>query len=189
LKRLAVNKFSKQGIGIEMNSCAGIEEDFGPGQDCRSVDRDAERIGWGNSREMLERPRWNARSNEIARGIGTWLLGRWRRSAACPAQMALIERIPLGPKQSLSLVEADGVRVLVATSADGSAVFFALSNSPSAAPALAGAVQSNTPQTKSFHQAGREKSAPLQSDRQALRRGAREVAIPHRLGFQGRISW
>jgi hypothetical protein len=40
--------------------------------------------------------------------------------------MALLERITLAPRQSLSLVEADGRRFLIATSADGAPAFYAL---------------------------------------------------------------
>jgi hypothetical protein len=41
----------------------------------------------------------------------------------------LLERITLAPRQSLALVEADGRRFLVATSAEGSPTFHALDES------------------------------------------------------------
>lgn len=63
-------------------------------------------------------------------GLTGWLLGRaldrFRRSGHKPARLALIERIALAPRQSLALVEAEGRRVLVATSADGPPVFYPL---------------------------------------------------------------
>ena len=65
----------------------------------------------------------------LHRGIAGWLMAWWRRSAARrlrPSRLSLIERIPLGPRQALSLVEADGTRLLIATSADSAPVFFAL---------------------------------------------------------------
>jgi len=72
----------------------------------------------------------------ILDGMTEGLLRFWRRSAARPARLALIERIPLGPKQSLLLVEADGVRLLVATSSDAAAAFFPLQGVTSSAPVL-----------------------------------------------------
>jgi len=41
-------------------------------------------------------------------------------------RLAVLERIPLAPRQSLTLVEAEGQRLLVATSAQGTATFFRL---------------------------------------------------------------
>ena len=38
----------------------------------------------------------------------------------------MLERIALAPRQSLSLVEAEGRRFLIATSAEGAPAFFAL---------------------------------------------------------------
>jgi flagellar biogenesis protein FliO len=44
-------------------------------------------------------------------------------------RLELLERIALAPRQSLALVEAEGRRFLVATSADGAPAFFALDGS------------------------------------------------------------
>jgi Flagellar biosynthesis protein, FliO len=41
-------------------------------------------------------------------------------------RLALVERITLAPRQSLALVEAEGRRILVATSADGASAFYPL---------------------------------------------------------------
>jgi hypothetical protein len=38
----------------------------------------------------------------------------------------LLERISLAPRQSLALIEAEGRRILVATSAEGGPAFYAL---------------------------------------------------------------
>jgi len=65
------------------------------------------------------------RSIENTQGL-VGLFRRWRASAVRPARMALLERITLGPRQALLLVEADGVRLLVATSADGAPAFYPL---------------------------------------------------------------
>lgn len=59
-------------------------------------------------------------------GLAGWLLGRLRRGPRREPRLALLERITLGPRQSLSLIEADGRRVLVATSAEGAPAFHAL---------------------------------------------------------------
>jgi len=40
----------------------------------------------------------------------------------------VLERITLAPRQSLSLIEAAGQRLLVATSADGTPAFYPISN-------------------------------------------------------------
>ena len=59
-------------------------------------------------------------------GLAGWLLGRLRRGVRIAPRLALMERITLGPRQSLALVEAEGRRFLVATSPEGAPAFFAL---------------------------------------------------------------
>jgi hypothetical protein len=51
---------------------------------------------------------------------------RLGRAQGAKPRMALVERITLGPRQNLALVEADGKRFLVATSAEGGPAFLAL---------------------------------------------------------------
>ena len=62
-----------------------------------------------------------------------WLLGRLmerlRGRARAQPRLALVERIALAPRQSLALVEAEGRRILVATSAGGEPAFYALDDS------------------------------------------------------------
>jgi len=48
-------------------------------------------------------------------------------------RLHLLERIALAPRQTLALVEADGRRLLVATSADGGSAFYPLDERPSGA--------------------------------------------------------
>ena len=60
--------------------------------------------------------------------------GENARPAARRAAAGLIERITLAPRQSLALVEAEGRRILVATSAEGGPAFYALENNERAAP-------------------------------------------------------
>ena len=59
-------------------------------------------------------------------GLAGWLLGKVRGSKAERPRLALIDRMTLGPKQSLALVEAEGRRILVATSAEGGPAFYPL---------------------------------------------------------------
>lgn len=59
-------------------------------------------------------------------GLAGWLMGRLRRSARPRPSLALLERITLAPRQSLTLVEAEGQRFLIATSAEGAPAFYAL---------------------------------------------------------------
>jgi hypothetical protein len=61
-----------------------------------------------------------------AGGVTGWLLGRLRVARQPRPRLELLERIALAPRQSLALVEAEGRRFLVATSADGGPAFYAL---------------------------------------------------------------
>jgi hypothetical protein len=90
------------------------------------------RIQVGNgSRESQTRE--NEAEAGAARAIGgwtRWLVDRLRSGPSRPPRLALIERIALAPRQSLSLVEADGRHFLVATSAEGGPAFFSLDPDP-----------------------------------------------------------
>jgi len=59
-------------------------------------------------------------------GWAGWVLQRLRKRRIAPPRLALVERIALAPRQSLALVEAEGRRILVATSAEGGPTFYAL---------------------------------------------------------------
>jgi len=59
-------------------------------------------------------------------GLAAWLLDRLRKSRRPQPRLALVERIALAPRQALSLVEAEGRRFLVATSAEGAPVLYPL---------------------------------------------------------------
>lgn len=63
-------------------------------------------------------------------GIVGWLIERWRGRQHHEPRLALVERISLGPRQSLALVEAEGRRILVATSAEGGPAFYPLDEKP-----------------------------------------------------------
>ena len=59
-------------------------------------------------------------------GLGAFLFERLSRRATKQPQLALIERINLAPRQTVALIEADGQRLLVATSPDGAPSFYPL---------------------------------------------------------------
>ncbi len=65
-------------------------------------------------------------------GLGAWLLDRLRGRRRPAPRLALLERISLAPRQSLALIEAEGRRILVATSAEGGPAFYALDGKPGA---------------------------------------------------------
>lgn len=54
------------------------------------------------------------------------VVGRMRHGRRTAPRLALVERITLAPRQSLALVEAEGRRILVATSAEGASAFYPL---------------------------------------------------------------
>ena len=74
-------------------------------------------------------PRDTNPAGKVVGGLAGWLLARIRRQSRPRPSLALLERITLAPRQSLSLVEADGRRFLIATSADGAPAFYALGDS------------------------------------------------------------
>jgi flagellar biogenesis protein FliO len=59
-------------------------------------------------------------------GLAAWLLGRLRSGSHPRPRLELLERITLAPRQSLALIEAEGRRLLVATSPEGAPAFYAL---------------------------------------------------------------
>lgn len=61
-----------------------------------------------------------------AGGVAGWLLGKLRARRRPEPRLELLERITLAPRQSLALVQAEGYRFLVATSAEGGPAFYAL---------------------------------------------------------------
>lgn len=66
-------------------------------------------------------------------GLGTWLVAKLRGRQQAPPRLALLERISLAPRQSLALIEAEGRRILVATSAEGGPAFYPLGENRDAA--------------------------------------------------------
>jgi len=56
-------------------------------------------------------------------GLVGWLLARLRRRPGTERRLVLVERITLGQRQTLSLVQADGRSILVANSSDGASFY------------------------------------------------------------------
>ena len=64
--------------------------------------------------------------SEPKAGLAGRLLG-WMRGDPKPRRsLVLVDRIPLAPRQSLALVEAEGHHILIATAADGAPAFYPL---------------------------------------------------------------
>jgi hypothetical protein len=59
-------------------------------------------------------------------GLAGWVLQRFASGTRRPPRLDVLERLTLAPRQSLALVEADGQRILVATSAEGTPCFYPL---------------------------------------------------------------
>lgn len=73
-------------------------------------------------------------------GVAGWLMARFSKRRRAEPRLALLERIALGPRQSLALIEAEGRRILVATSAEGGPAFYPLSESTKNAELTAGTI-------------------------------------------------
>lgn len=80
---------------------------------------------WSYLRANLDHPA-HRMGSRLGSGLAAWLLRRLHASDARPPQLSILARIALGPRQSLALVEAEGVHVLVGTSTDGPPSFFSL---------------------------------------------------------------
>lgn len=59
-------------------------------------------------------------------GLAGWLLSRFNGQPMPKKRLALLERITLGPRQGVALIEVDGRNVLIATGPDGSPAFYPL---------------------------------------------------------------
>jgi hypothetical protein len=77
----------------------------------------------------------NSPGSFLAKRLSSGLLGRflrgWQATAVRSARLALVARIELGARQTVALIEAEGQRLLVASSADGAASFFSLNGAES----------------------------------------------------------
>jgi flagellar biogenesis protein FliO len=79
-----------------------------------------------NRRKDMGEERETSHSAGLAQWLMKPLLKRLRGAGRPEPRLELLERIALAPHQSLALVEAEGRRFLVATSAEGGPAFYAL---------------------------------------------------------------
>jgi len=83
---------------------------------------------WNYLRANLDHPA-HRMGSRLGSGLAEWLFRRLHSTTAPAPQLSILARIALGPRQSLALVEAEGVHLLVGTSADGPPSFFSLRGS------------------------------------------------------------
>jgi flagellar biosynthesis protein FliO len=101
------------------------QENFGKRRtDYAPLDLEAD---WSYLRANLDHPA-HRMASKLGSGLAAWLSRRLHASASPAPQLSILARIALGPRQSLALVEAEGVHVLVGTSADGPPSFFSLAD-------------------------------------------------------------
>jgi len=81
-------------------------------------------MGLGAGQEAAREP--SSGPEQRIGGVAGWLIDKMRGRRRARPRLALVERITLAPRQSLALVEAEGRRILVATSAEGGPAFYAL---------------------------------------------------------------
>jgi Flagellar biosynthesis protein, FliO len=72
-------------------------------------------------------------------GLAGWLLRHFGATTRQKPRLAVLERVTLAPRQTLSMIEADGKRLLVATSPEGSAAFYPLDEPKTRTPPRPGA--------------------------------------------------
>jgi len=113
----------------------------------------------------------------LGRGLAGWLLRWWRNRAAPASRLMLLDRIAIGPRQALVLVEADGVRVLIATSPEGASTFLPLH------PAVTQALSLPQDQPSSLKATVDRDLGPMNKP------GKSEVRTSSRAGSQSRVSW
>ena len=59
-------------------------------------------------------------------GWAGWLMKRLRAGQRESPRLELLERITIGPRQTVALIEAEGHRLLIACAAEGAPVFYPL---------------------------------------------------------------
>jgi flagellar biogenesis protein FliO len=123
-------------------------------------------------------------SGTEAGGLAGWLLDKLRRGTRPQPRLALLERIALAPRQSLALVEADGRRLLVATSPEGAPVFYALDSPVRHASGAPSEEQPNQEQPSQEHQVEAPRPA-IRKARRSTQRAAGRTAGARRV----RAAW
>ncbi len=91
----------------------------------------------------VEKPRADFKPGGWTGWLLECVLGRLRADRRAVPRLALVERITLAPRQSLALIEVEGRRILVATSADGASAFYPLDEA--ARPSMQSGTRSAAP--------------------------------------------
>ena len=68
----------------------------------------------------------NDESNSVLKAVAVWCIDRMRPRLQPRRRLEVLERISLAPRHSLALIEAEGRKLLVATSQEGAPAFYAL---------------------------------------------------------------
>ena len=92
-----------------------------------------EDANWSYLRANLDNPRYYL-LRKFAAELASWKLFDWRPAAERPRRLEVVARIPIGPHQSVALIEADEVRVLAAISGDGAVSIFPIPEMKPAEP-------------------------------------------------------
>jgi len=106
----------------DMREQFGKDKPEGQRGDYAPLDLEAD---WSYLRANLDHPA-HGMGNRLGSGLAQWLLRRFHSSSAPAPQLSILARIALGPRQSLVLVEAKGVHLLVGASTEGAPSFFSL---------------------------------------------------------------
>lgn len=143
---------------------------------------------WSYLRANLDQP-VNRFGNRLGSGLVAWLTRHMHGSASPAPQLSILARIQLGPRQTLALVEAEGVHVLVGTSTDGPPSFFSLDydsgRKADRPPEREGAVLSGA--IANAAKSGRREATAIGAvSHPALLSGSRISRSPR---VTGRVSW
>jgi hypothetical protein len=134
---------------------------------------------WTYLRKNLDSP-VRLSASRLFSGLAAWIARGLPRAAEQPMRLAMIARIPLGPRQAVALIEAEGIHLLLATSADAAPSFFPLDS------ALHGG------STPAMATAGK-KAEPGLGDWLVLPtvpgKGKRPIRPIRHAGLSGRVSW
>ena len=135
---------------------------------------------WSHLRTHLDSP-IHSLGRRLGSSLTEWLQRRWTGTAPTRPALSVLARIPLGPRQFVALLEAEGTHLLVATSGDAAPSFYSLQQAPGATPASMLCAACGEP----CHSAAGRRPAERASFQQLLVSGKGG----RRPGFQSRVSW
>jgi len=174
----------------DMREQFGKDKPEGQRGDYAPLDLEAD---WSYLRANLDHPA-HGMGNRLGSGLAQWLLRRFHSSSAPAPQLSILARIALGPRQSLVLVEAKGVHLLVGASTEGAPSFFSL------APNTGHNLERQTDRAwesawqQTAHVSGGDVTSGVVRSRRAVpgsgvTRGSVAGRPASRLRLTGRVSW